>query len=138
MSPRATLDQAEEDLKAARERVRETYYEWAGQLAREAAWDALALLEHEEGLEASRTGEIGQLEDRVRGLAGRDVLGSSLIQEAQVLDEVLDPALEPDYDPGLARREGGAEDYTTREDATRAIEAGQRIVDACRGVIEDA
>lgn len=132
MCPRATLEQAEDDLKAARDRVEETYYEWAGQLAREAASDVLVLLEQDAGLAPPALGEIGQLEDRIRALAEQDVLEAKLAREGKVLDEVLDPTLEPEYDPGLARREGGAEDYTTRDDAQRAIQAGERILTACR------
>jgi HEPN domain-containing protein len=129
---RATLGQARDDLALARERVEETYYEWAAQLAREAASDALALVEAREGLASSPPGEVGTLRDRVERLLDDSGLDSDRLADGQVLDDVLDPTLEPDYDPGLARREGGSEDYTTREDAVEAIEAAERIVDAVR------
>lgn len=136
MSRRATLDQAHEDLQAARERVEETYYEWAGQLAREAASDALALVEEAVDVEPPQLGEIGQLEDRIEGVVEAGVLDPALAGAGRVLDEVLDPTLEPEYDPGLARREGGSEDYTTREDAREAIEAAESIVQACEAVLD--
>lgn len=133
---RANLPQIREDLAGARERVEETYYEWAAQLAREAASDALALVEHEAGLSPPPQGRIGTLVERVEALVGADELGAGLVEEADVLDEVLDPTLEPDHDPGLAEREGGSADYLVAGDAEEAIEAAAAIADACQARLE--
>lgn len=137
MSPRARFDQAVSDLEAAQRRVEETYYEWAAQLAREAASDALAILEDEHGLASPPEGRIGDLAERIEEVAGLSDLDARLASRGEVLDGVLDPTLEPDYDPGLAQREGGSEDYTTREDAEEAIGAAGAIVEACRGALDD-
>lgn len=135
MSPRANLDQAREDLEAASARIEETYYEWAGQLAREAASDALRVAEDEVGRTSPPAGEIGTLAERVQQLVEAGDLDGDLREPAAVLDDVLDPTLEPDHDPGLARREGGSADYTTEEDAREAVEAGERIVEACGDLV---
>lgn len=132
MSRRATLAQADEDLAAARDRIEGAYHEWAAQLAREAASDALALVEDREGLAAPPPGEVGTLAERVRSLADEAALDPSLVEAATVLDEVLEATLEPDHDPGLAWREGGSADYATEADAREAVEAARGIVDACR------
>lgn len=134
--PRASLAQAEEDLAAAHQRVEETYYEWACQLAREAASDALALVEDELGRDPPPEGEIGVLADRLEGLGGRVAFAGRLAEAASTLDEVLDPTLEPDHEPSLARREGGSTDYLVAEDAREALEAARAIVDACRGFLQ--
>lgn len=128
---RANLAQARQDLAGARERAEETYYEWAAQLAREAASDALVLVEHEAGLPSPPEGRIGTLVERVETLAEAGEVDADLLEPATVLDEVLDPTLEPDHDPGLARREGGSADYLVAEDAEEAIEAASAITDAC-------
>ncbi|PSG97183.1 hypothetical protein BRD56_05850 [Thermoplasmatales archaeon SW_10_69_26] len=138
MSPRANLAQARDDLAAAGARIEETYYEWAGQLAREAASDAFRVMEDEVGLSSPPAGEIGTLAERARALVDQAQLPSAVVARAEVLDEALDPALEPDFDPGLARREGGSEDYLTEEDAREAREAATAIVDACRDRLEQA
>lgn len=137
MSARANLAQIEEDLEAAGLRIEETYYEWAGQLAREAASDVLRLLEAEFDRESPPAGEIGTLEHRVDALAGRAEGLGELVEPARVLDEVLDPTLEPDHDPGLERREGGAREYLVEEDAREALQAARRIVRTCRERLED-
>jgi len=134
---RANLPQIREDLEAARARIEETYYEWAVQLAREAASDAFRLLETEAGLASPPQGEIGTLADRVASLTDRGLLDGELAEPAGELDDVLDPALEPDYDPGLAQREGGSADYLEAGDAREAVEAAAAIVDACTATLAD-
>lgn len=135
---RANLGQVREDLEQADRRVEETYYEWAAQLAREAASDALALAEAEHGLSPPPTGEIGELAERVDRLAEASAIEAELREPAAVLDDVLDPTLEPDHDPGPQRREGGSTDYLEAEDAEQAVQAASEIADACQAHLDEA
>lgn len=133
--PRANLAQIREDLAAARRRLEESYYDWAAQLAREAASDALALVEAETGRSPPPEGRIGDLRARVEGLVGAGVLAADLRGPAGVLDEALDPTLEPDHDPGMAEREGGSADYLELGDTREAVEAAAAIAEACEAAL---
>jgi HEPN domain-containing protein len=133
---RPNLAQIREDLDHARDRLAETYYEWAAQLAREAASDALALVEIEAGWQPPAEGEIGELGERTARLVEAELLDEQLASAAAILDEVLDPTLEPDHDPGLERREGGSRDYLEAGDAEEAIEAAASLADACQAQLE--
>lgn len=137
MSPRVSLEQAFSDLDAAGERLEQTYYEWAAQLAREAASDALSLLEAELGLRSEAGGPIGSLTQRLQTVEKALDEPASLQEAAVRLDEVLEGTLEPDHEPSVAWQEGGSEEFTTREDAAEAIEAARAIVEACRGALAD-
>lgn len=138
MTARASLAQAQRDVDAARARLEETYHEWAAQLAREAASDALGLVEEQVGIEGAPGGRIGSLPDRLEALGPHRAFDDELRSAGSVLDDVLEGTLEPDHDPSLAWKEGGSEDFTTREDAEEAIAAAQRIVDACRKHLQEA
>lgn len=135
MPLRENIPQAREDLEQAREEADARFNEWAVLLAKEAAESALRILAAESGVEPPKTGKLEPL-----ARANLDVHpdGETLVEDAERIDQLHDPAEVDLETASVAEREGGKTDYVDADDAREAIERAEAIVDACERQLSSA
>lgn len=135
MPLRENIAQAREDLEQARQEADARFHEWAVLLSKEAAESALRILAAESGIDPPRA---DKLEPLAYALLDIHPEGEALVEDAQRIDQLHDPAEVDLKTASLAEREGGKTDYVDASDAEEAIGRAQAIVDACERQLSSA
>lgn len=135
MPLRENIPQAREDLAQARQEADARFHEWAVLLAKEAAESALRILATESDVEGPRS---GKLEPLARAILDVQPDGEALVEDAERIDHLHDPAEVDLETASVAEREGGKVDYVDADDAREAIERAEAIVDACERRLSSA
>lgn len=122
------LRQGERDLEKARVDLEHGYYEWACFTSQQASEKAVKALAMYRGLTIWGHSLLEML--RVLEREGELPIPEDLKELAKILDKLYIPTRDPNGFPW-----GNPSDYYTQKDALEAINAAERIMGFCKGLI---